>query len=145
MNSDHIFTKMISLFIWYSGIFVLSVKGWDHFHASWYGGTGPLAAGLAVSAALIMAVIRGRKLFSEHCRRNLMRIDAMENPRIYHAFSPSFFLALAAMMAVGMILSRLAEGHPFPQLAVAFLDWTLALSLLISSKEFYFNMTQRLP
>jgi|GEM_PF-2791147 len=141
MDSEHIFTKMISLFVWFSGVYVLAVKGWDHFIDAWYAGVGPLAAGLAVSAALITAVLKGRDILALHCRLNLQRIDAMEKPRIYHAFSPAFFLTLAALMAGGMMISRLAEGHAYPQLAVSTIDWALALSLLLSSAEFYHNMT----
>ena len=92
---------------------------------------------LAVVAALLLGGLKGRSLFSRNCQRNLERIAALEQPKIWQFFRPGFFLALAVMIATGATLSRLAHGnYPF-LIAVATLDLSLAVALLGSSTVFW--------
>jgi len=92
---------------------------------------------LAVVAALLLGGLKGRSLFRKSCQRNLERIAALEQPKIWQFFRPGFFLALAVMIATGATLSRLAHGnYPF-LIAVATLDLSLAVALLGSSTVFW--------
>ena len=78
-----------------------------------------------------------RFIFSKSCRKNLDRIAALEQPKVWQFFRPGFFLALAVMIAAGASLSRLAQGsYPF-LIAVATLDLALAVALLGSSIVFW--------
>lgn len=92
---------------------------------------------LAAVVALLVGGLKGRSLFRKSCQRNLARIAALEQPKIWQFFRPGFFLALAVMIATGATLSRLAHGHYAFLIAVATLDLSLAVALLGSSTVFW--------
>ncbi len=77
--------------------------------------------------------VKARYLFSKACRKNLRRIDALERPRLWQCFRPRFFLFLAAMIAIGATLSRLAHGSYGFLIGVAILDLSIGTALLGSS------------
>ena len=129
--------KILAGLVWYGGALALSLKassllvealaltpnqGW-----TWLGmGTG-----------LALGILQARFLFAGNCRKNLARIDTLEEPRLWQFFRPGFFLALAAMIATGATLSRLAHGnYPF-LIGVAALDLSIGSALLISSYVFW--------
>ena len=61
----------------------------------------------------------------------------LPQPQLWQFFRPGFFVALAAMIAAGATLSRLAQGsYPF-LLTVAALDFSLSTALLGSSLVFW--------
>lgn len=90
----------------------------------------PWAAG---AIGLAIGGVKARYLFSKACRKNLRRIDALERPRLWQCFRPRFFLFLAAMIAIGATLSRLAHGSHGFLIGVAILDLSIGTALLGSS------------
>ena len=76
-------------------------------------------------------------LFRRSCRKNLARIAALQNPKIWQFYRPGFFVALALMIATGSILSRLAHGHHIFLLVVATLDLHIGTALLASSSVYW--------
>lgn len=88
-----------------------------------------LGIGLGVFQALV--------IFSSSCRRNLQRINQLENPRLWQFFRPGFFLALAIMITSGILLNHLSQGYYFIMLGVAAVDFALTISLLGSSYIFW--------
>ncbi len=98
---------------------------------------------LAVLTGLILGIIQARTIFARSCRKNLHRINNLEDPRIWQFFRPGFFLALAGMITSGVLLDHWAQGHYFFMLGVAALDIALTISLLGSSYVFWTkNQTQ---
>ena len=94
---------------------------------------------LALVAALLLGSLKARYLFAKSCRKNLVRIAALDRPRLWQFFRPGFFLLLAVMIAAGATLSRLAQGsYPF-LIAAATLDLSIAVALLGSSSVFLRN------
>ena len=92
---------------------------------------------LALPAGLLIGGIKTALIFEKACLRNLDRIDAIEEPRIWRAYRPRFYLFLAAMILLGATLSGLAKGNYAGLLAVAVLDFSLATGLLASSRQFW--------
>ncbi len=88
-----------------------------------------LGIGLGVFQALV--------IFTPSCKRNLQRINQLEDPRLWQFFRPGFFLALAAMISSGVLLNHLSQGHYYFMLGVAAVDFALTVSLLGSSFIFW--------
>jgi hypothetical protein len=129
--------KTLAALIWYAGGAVLALKGGSLLleadasrpQLEWHW--------LAAVAGLSFGVAKARFLFSKSIRKNLRRIDALDRPRVYSCFRPGFFLFLAAMIAAGTTLSRLAHGNYVLLLCVATLDISIAVALLASSPIFW--------
>jgi len=123
--------------VWYIGSIVLLVKGSSllleaellkpDMHWTW----------AAPIFAVLFGGIRARFLFSNSCRKNLARIAALDQPKIWQFFSPVFFILLSLMILAGAALSNIAHGnYPF-LLGMAALDLTVAVALLGSSYVFW--------
>jgi len=92
---------------------------------------------LAILAGLALGIFQASKIFNRSCRKNLHRINNLENPKIWQFFRPGFFLALVIMISSGVLLDHWAQGNYFFLLAVAGLDFALTVSLLGSSYVFW--------
>ena len=86
-----------------------------------------------------------RLIFDKACRRNLDRIAGLTSPKIWAAYRPGFYLALVLMIAAGGTLSRLAQGNYGGLVAVAILDFSLAMGLLGSSRLYRTHRQQQRP
>ncbi len=86
---------------------------------------------------LIIGGVKARFLFSHICRKNLARIDGLNQPKLWQFFRPGFFLFLILMIVLGAALSRQAHGNYLFQLGVALLDTSIAVALLGSSYVFW--------
>jgi hypothetical protein len=92
---------------------------------------------LAAGVGLLLGGLKAKYLFASSCRKNLDRISALDQPRIWQFFRPGFFLALAVMIMAGATLSRLAhDNYPF-LIGVATLDLGIAVALLGSSSFYW--------
>lgn len=127
---------MLAAAAWYVGGGVLLYKGAGYLIAA--GDAGPVwpAAAAGVAGATV-GVLRGRTLFLRACRRNLRRIEALEDPRIWQFFRPGFFLALAVMIAGGAALAWLAGTGYWGSVVVGGLELVIALALITSSVAFW--------
>jgi hypothetical protein len=92
---------------------------------------------LSILTGLALGIIQATTIFARSCRKNLNRINNLENPRIWQFFRPGFFLALAVMISSGVLLNHWAQGTYFFMLGVAGLDFALSVSLLGSSYVFW--------
>ncbi len=92
---------------------------------------------LSILTGLALGIIQATTIFARSCRKNLNRINNLENPRIWQFFRPGFFLALAVMISSGVFLNHWAQGNYFFMLGVAGLDFALSVSLLGSSYVFW--------
>ena len=130
-------TINLAAMVWYVGGFMLLIKAGSLLleadslrpEQSWQW--------IFVAIGLIVGGLEARYLFSRFCRKNLARIETLDQPRIWQFFRPRFFLLLALMILTGAILSRLAEGHYLALIGVGVLDLSLAIALLGSSLVFW--------
>ena len=75
-------------------------------------------------------------IFNRACDRNLDRIAALNDPKVWQFFRPVFFIALAAMIAAGAGMSVLAVSSFGWLVFVVALDFSLATGLLGSLPRF---------
>ena len=102
-------------------------------------GPGIFWPGAVLVSGVIIGIVKARYLFSRSCRKNLSRINALAEPRWWEFFRPGFFIFLVLMIAAGAALSRLSHGNYGLLLAVALLDFSVAVGLLGSSYVFWGN------
>ncbi len=129
--------KIVSGLVWFSGAIVLLLKGASLFEQAIALKPGETWSWLAVAAALLIGGIKARYLFGGFCRKNLDRIAALDDPQLWHAFRPGFYLFLTAMVLLGASLSRLAIGNYPALIALVILDISIAVALLGSIWVFW--------
>jgi len=131
--------NILAALVWYAGGIVLLIKGCSLLmeaeilqsdrHWPW----------TAAVVALLIGGIKAKFLFAKSCRKNLARIAALKQPKIWQFFRPVFFIFLFLMIMAGAALSKLAQGnYPF-LLGVAGVDITIAIGLLGSSYVFWLD------
>ena len=129
--------KIVSGLVWFSGAIVLLLKGASLFEQAIALKPGETWSWLAVAAALLIGGIKTRYLFGGFCRKNLNRIAALDDPQLWQAFRPGFYLFLTAMVLLGAIFSRLAIGNYPALMALVILDISIAVALLGSIWVFW--------
>ena len=136
MRTTHTVLKTLAAITWLIGGVVLFLKGaslWVEARAMraddawlWF----------AIGGGLVFGSLKVKYIFDRACRKNLARIAALPDPKIWQFFRPAFFFFLALMITAGATMSRGAHGN-FPFLiGVATLDFSLAVALLGSSRNF---------
>jgi hypothetical protein len=90
-----------------------------------------------LGAGSLLGLFQAVTIFSRSCRKNIRRIDQLQDPRLWQFFRPGFFGALTGMISAGVLLDHWSHGHYFFSLFVAGLDIALTISLLGSSYVFW--------
>ncbi|MBM4129785.1 hypothetical protein FJ250_01985 [bacterium] len=129
--------NILAAVTWYGGAVSLLRKGITLLVKEHSSDPGHAGVWLALGTGLLLGGLKARYIFSASCRRNLARIAALPEPRLWQFFRPGFFVALAAMITTGALMSRLAREEPRAVLYVAALDLTIGLALLGSSLVFW--------
>ncbi len=125
--------KWLAAAVWIIGGIVLILKANSLFTEAYALHVNALNIGLAAAGGAAFGAAKAFFLFRKSCRRNLARIAALENPKIWQFYRPTFFFLLALMITTGAVLSRIAHGnYPF-LLGVAILDLSIGVALLSSS------------
>ena len=128
--------KVVSGLVWFSGAIILLLKGASLFAQATALKPDETWSWLAVAVALLIGGAKARYLFSGFCRKNLDRITALDDPKLWHAFRPGFYVFLIAMVLLGAALSRLAIGNYPALIALVVLDISIAVALLGSLRVF---------
>jgi len=126
----------VSAFVWLCGAMVLLLKGASLFAQAIALNPGEPWSWLAIAAGLLIGGIKAKYLFGNFCRKNLDRIDALDDPQLWQAFRPGFYVFLAAMILLGATLSRQAAGNYTALMALVILDFSIAIALLGSMRAF---------
>lgn len=129
--------NILAAVTWYGGAVSLLRKGVTLLVKEHDRDPGGAGVWLALGAGLLLGGLKARFIFNANCRRNLARIAALPDPRLWQFFRPGFFVALVAMITAGILLSRLARNEPGAVLYVAALDLTIGTALLVSSFVFW--------
>lgn len=88
---------------------------------------------LAIIMGVSFGLLKARFIFIRAYRKNLQRIAELTSPHLWHCYRARFFAFLATMILFGATLSRMAEGEFSFLIAVAVLDFSIAVALLVSS------------
>ena len=136
-NSSPRTLKLLAALVWYGGVIVLYFKSTTLFLAAEAINPDQPWIWLAVVSGLVLGGIKAKYLFNKLCLKNLRRIDALEQPKLWHFYRVRFFIFLFAMILLGIILSRLAHGDYSMLIAVAVVEISVATALLGSSGCFW--------
>ncbi len=129
--------KILAAALWYSGGLVLLLKGGSLLWQAMDLRQGLAWPALGVISAVLIGSLKVRFIFSNSCRKNLRRIEALPQPRLWQFYRPGFLLFLCAMIVLGRYLSVSAQGNYVGLLGMATLDLSLATALLGSSYVFW--------
>jgi hypothetical protein len=121
--------KLFALLTWITGSVILLLKGYDLFREAMTLRPGAALNFLPFGVAVIVGGLKIRYLFVPACRKNLARIDALSDPKLWQFFRVGFFIFLFSMILLGAWLSRAASGNYGFLLAVSSLDLTLSVGL----------------
>ena len=94
---------------------------------------------LAAAIALALAVggLKGRYVLARTARRNRARIGRLARPRPWNAFTPRFYVLIAAMVGLGILLRRGAERGVFEPVWVGALYLGIGCALLVSAAVYF--------
>ena len=86
---------------------------------------------------IMIGLLKGRFLFSKSCEKNIKRIKALTDPRIWQCFRPGMLICLGIIIPTGAWMSRAAAGNLTFLCLVGTLDLSIACALLSSSIVFW--------
>jgi hypothetical protein len=136
MSASRQILKLLALLTWITGGVVLFFKGYALFAEAADLRPGADLNSLPFIIAVPSGALKIRYIFLPACRKNLARIDALADPKIWQFFRPGFFLFLVAMISLGAWLSRWASGDYGALITVSSLDLTLSVALIGSLTGF---------
>jgi hypothetical protein len=131
--------NILAASVWYVGGIVLLIKGSSLLVEAYSLKPEQYWPWLAVAVGPVIGSIKGKFIFRKSCLKNLARIDALNQPKIWHFFKPWFFVVLATMIMFGATMARLAhtQHNYYFLIAVAIVDIDIAIALLWSSYIFW--------
>jgi len=136
MRTTRPILTILAAITWVTGGIVLLLKGSDLWLEARDLRSDHTWLWLALVGGLVFGSLKTKYIFDKACRKNLDRIASLSDPKLWQFYRIGFFFFLALMIATGATLSRNAHGN-FPFLiGVATLDFSLAVALLGSSRNF---------
>ena len=137
MKTKKVVLVYLSAIVWYIGGIILGRSGIELIQLSTHMKPGGYWPWIFTGFGIALGIFQALMIFNRNCRKNIQRIDQLENPRIWQFFRPGFFLALAIMISSGILLDHFSQGRYFFMLTVAAVDIALSISLLGSSYVFW--------
>jgi len=129
--------KILAALVWYIGVGVLVIKSSGLFLAANQIGAALPWVLLAMLGGIGIGVVKGKYLFADVCRKNLKRIESLENPMIWQFYQARFFIFLGLMVALGITFSKMAQGDYTLLIPLAILELSVGVALLASSHCFW--------
>lgn len=129
----------IGAFLLYKGLHLITQAAFDPLsmcsRLSSVFGTAQQAATVFIALGLIIGFFKGRFVLSKTVRRVVSRINALPLPiRLKDAYSPSYWILISSMMALGMVFRFL----PIPVDVRGTIDVAIG-SALINGAMLYFR------
>lgn len=129
--------KYLAATVWYIGAFALFFKGFSLLIEASESIKNRNIIFWSVIFAFLIGVLKTKYIFKKSCIKNLKRIDALKEPKIWQFYKPSFFLFLAFVIFLGSYLSHISHGIFWLLIAVGTLDLALSFALFFSSIAFW--------
>ena len=131
-------TLMITVaIIWYGGGISLLFKGGALIKNVYAIDAQSIWTYLVPILGIMIGLLKGRFLFSKSCEKNIKRIKALTDPRIWQCFRPGMLICLGIIIPTGAWMSRAAAGNLTFLCLVGTLDLSIACALLSSSIVFW--------
>jgi hypothetical protein len=129
--------KLLALLVWYIGFVALSLKSYKLFWEASRIDNNLLYLVVFLLLGVLLSLLKTKYIFIKSCQKNLERIDALKEPKIWNFYRFRFFLFLVGVISLGAWFSHLASGNYLFLLLVGVIDMALALALFFSSFEFF--------
>ncbi|MHC4307440.1 MAG: hypothetical protein ACYSR7_02305, partial [Planctomycetota bacterium] len=101
--------NILAASVWYVGGIVLLIKGSSLLAEAYSLKPEQYWPCLAIAVGPVIGSLKGKFIFRKSCLKNLARIDALNQPKIWQFFKPWFFAVLAVMITFGATMARLAH------------------------------------
>jgi len=128
--------KTLALLVWYIGFVALSLKSYKLFNEAY-----TINNNLTYLIIFLLSLLKTKYIFTHSCQKNLQRIEALENPKIWQFYRTGFFLFLIGVISLGGFLSHEASGNYYFLISVGVVDMALALALFFSGFQFFHSFT----
>jgi hypothetical protein len=128
---------VIAACVWYGGGIALLFKSGSLVTNAYAIDSQSMWAYGAPLLGVIIGLVKARFIFNHACRKNIVRIRSLANPRIWQFFRPGMLIFLAIIIPTGAWMSRAAAGNFGYLCLVAALDLSIATALLTSSLAFW--------
>jgi len=128
---------MLAMLVWYIGFIALALKSYALFAEAYTIDSNLYLLVAILLAGLLLSLLKTRYIFAPACRKNLARIEALDQPRIWQFNRVGFFLFLAGVISLGAWLSRMAAGDYAFLVSVGVVDMALSLALFFSGFVFF--------
>ena len=129
--------KLLASWVWYSGFIVLFIKSSKLLLEAERINPDQIWTWLAFLGGLSIGGIKAKFLFNKLCIKNLHRIDALKQPKLWHFYRTRFFIFLCLMIILGHFLSQMAHGNYPMLITMAIIELSVATALLGSSYCFW--------
>jgi len=123
--------------VWYSGVIVLSYKSSRLLFAAHDLHSNQLWTALAIIAGILIGLLKAKYLFNRVCIKNLKRIHALSEPKLWQFYRKRFYFFLLTMILLGKYISWLAQENHIALISMAIVEISLATALLSSSNCFW--------
>ena len=128
---------VIAACVWYGGGIALLFKSGSLVKGAYALDSQSIWAYAAPVLGIIIGFVKARFIFFHACKKNIVRIRALVNPRIWQCYRPGMLIFLAIIIPTGAWMSRAAAGNFGYLCCVAALDLSIATALLTSSLSFW--------
>jgi hypothetical protein len=122
---------------WYFGAVALLSKGTRLLLEAERINAGQAWPWVAFAVGISIGVIKARFLLFKSCRKNLLRISNLRNPKWWQFFRPRFFVFLGVVITLGITASRQAEGHYAALCVIGAVDLSVGVGLFLSGAAFF--------
>lgn len=128
---------VIAACVWYGGGIALLFKSGSLVTGAYAIDSQSVWAYGAPLLGVIIGLVKARFIFNHACKKNIIRIRSLVNPRIWQFFRPGMLIFLAIIIPTGAWMSRAAAGNFGYLCLVAAVDLSIATALLTSSLAFW--------
>ena len=132
---------IIAAIVWYAGGIALLLKGSSLLKQAYEMNSESIWPVVAALIGVIAGLAKSRFLFIRSCKKNIQRIKAITNPRVWQCFKPGLLIFLAVIIPTGAWMSKAVAGNYLFLCLVGALDLSLAVALLTSSLAFWNRST----
>lgn len=129
--------KILAALVWYSGVVVLFYKSTRLLIEAERINPDQPWTWLAILGGLLLGIIKAKYLFKRVCLKNLLRIDSIQQPKLWQFYRVQFFIFLLMMIVLGSYAFRQAYGNYSMLITFGLIQISLATALLGSSDCFW--------
>ena len=129
--------KTLALLVWYIGFVALSLKSYKLFNEAYTINNNLTYLITFLLLGFLLSLLKTKYIFTHSCQKNLQRIEALKNPKIWQFYRTGFFLFLIGVISLGGFLSHEASGNYYFLISVGVVDMALALALFFQDFNFF--------